>query len=436
MTEIETYSPRGSMLQPVTDSWVDTMGDVAKLASYICHTEFVPASLRERGEGAGAKAAAAILTGRELGLPPMTALSSIHVINGKPGISAEVMRGLVAQRGHEIRFGKVSSQEVTVRGRRVEDHDDPDAWTEVTWTFQDAERAGLTKSQPNYSKYPRQMLTARATTELCRLVFADVIHGLRSIEELEAMSTDGEVVVEYVEETQPEPTRSRPKREPKVQPVDAAEQGEQPATAQPTRTTRTSRRSPSLTRRGSTSDAAAEEGSGQGVPSTGDGPPAAASQTPEAATPRDASAAVADEDEGRSADTSAPTGAEQEPSTEEGAATRDPAPSSPPVEQQPDEDGAVDVEIVEEDEQPREPGITDQQKTKLVVSFQKLGVTDRGERQYMTGVLGGRAVESAKDLTKAEASRVIDALEGCSSNEELQAVVHHTAEHAEKGQQS
>lgn len=448
MTEIETYAPRGSMLDPVTDSWVDTMGDVVNLAKFISRTEFVPESLRDKqnNDSGGARTAAAILTGRELGLPPMTALSSVHMVKGRPGISAEVMRGLVAQRGHEIRFVKVTSQEVTVRGRRAEDRGDDTAWTEVTWSMQDAQLAGLLASQPNYKKYPRQMLTARATTELCRLLFADVIHGLRSVEELEALAIDGEVVVEYAEET-PEPTRSRPRREAKVQPVDAkaAEQGdgdEQPVAAQPatTRTTRTSRRSPSLTRRGSTSDAAAEEGSGQGVPSAGDGPPAAASQTPGAATPRDASAPPADEDESRSADTSAtPAGAEQEPSTEGEGAASDPAPSSAPAEPQPDEDGAVDVEIVEEEPEPKpesEPMVTSAQVTKLVTVFNLLGVADRGERLYITSLLGGRQVESANHLTKAEASSVIDSLEQCKTNEDLQAIVSATAEHAEKGEQS
>lgn len=440
MTEIETYGARGSMLEPVTDSWVSTMGDVVKLASYICHTEFVPAALRERPgtENAGAKAAAAMLTGRELGLPPMTSLASIHVINGKPGISAELMRAMVAQRGHEIRFGKVSSSEVTVRGRRAEDRDDDGAWTEVTWTIGEAQRAGLVSNGNNYAKYPRQMLTARATTELCRLLFADVIHGLRSVEELEALGTDGEVTVEYREEPAAPPARQP--RQARVQPIDAAPAPEEatPPTssataARPTTATRTSRRSPSLTRRGATNDAAAPEGSGQGHPTAGVGPDAAASQALEdEATPRDTPASPAGTGEpSPSASTPAPPAGAEEASPKGGGATdrESTAPSPEPVA---DEDGAVPVEIVEDDAPPREPGITPDQTTKLVVSFQKLAVTDRSERQYMTGVLAGREVESAKDLTKAEASRVIDALEQCGTNEDLQAVVNATADHAEK----
>lgn len=437
MTEIETYAPRGSMLQPVTDSWVDTMGDVVKLAAYICTTEFVPQGLRDRedDENKGAKTAAAILTGRELGLPPMAALSSIHMVKGRPGISAEMMRGLVTQRGHQIRFGKVSSQQVTVSGRRREDRGDEGAWTEVTWTMQDAEQAGLLRSQPNYKLYPRQMLTARATTELCRLLFADVIHGLRSVEELEALSVDGEVVVEYAPED-PEPVKpGRPRREARVQPVDAqqgdettpdAEQQEKPAT----RTTR--RRSPSLSKRGTKTGAGAPEEPSNGASAEGQGPDAPAPPDPERGDAQDdskvAPPATEETTDDAPAETPAtPAGAGASSNAEEGQGSPpDPAPSSAP---QPDEDGVVDAEIVDE----REPVVTPAQVTKLVTVFNKLGVTDRAERLYITSLFAGRDVESANHLTKGEASRVIDVLEGCKSNDELQAVVNHTAEHAEKG---
>ncbi|GAA0189664.1 hypothetical protein GCM10008944_01320 [Cytobacillus oceanisediminis] len=71
-----------------------------------------------------------------------------------------------------------------------------------------------------------------------------------------------------------------------------------------------------------TDDAAAEEGSGQGVPSAGDGPPAAASQTPGAATPRDAGASAG------SNEAPAPTGDEPQDPPEAGGAASDPAPSA------------------------------------------------------------------------------------------------------------
>ena len=64
-----------------TDSWTDVVADVARLAEMIHSTEFVPASLRS-----APKVAAAILYGRELGLPPMTALGSVNVIQGRASL--------------------------------------------------------------------------------------------------------------------------------------------------------------------------------------------------------------------------------------------------------------------------------------------------------------------------------------------------------------
>lgn len=157
-----------------TDSWTSVVEEVGTLAARIGDTEFVPRELR----GNGAAVAACILAGREVGMAPMTALQTINVIHGKPAISAEGMRGLVLQAGHAIQVTEKTASRVIIRGRRRGDNE----WSSVTWTVDDARRAGL--GGDNWKKYPRQMLTARATTELCRDLFSDVIHGLRSVEEM------------------------------------------------------------------------------------------------------------------------------------------------------------------------------------------------------------------------------------------------------------
>ena len=123
---------------------------------------------------------AAILTGAELGQGPMWSLRSMHVVNGKPGLSAEAMRALVLAAGHEIWFSEHDAHTVTAVGRRH----GSDHTTEVTWTLAQAERANLTRNQV-WKTYPRAMLAARATTELCRLMFPDVIAGIATTEELE-----------------------------------------------------------------------------------------------------------------------------------------------------------------------------------------------------------------------------------------------------------
>ncbi|NUO56009.1 MAG: hypothetical protein HOV78_05060, partial [Hamadaea sp.] len=163
-----------------TDGWINVIQPVAELAAQIVGTEFVPVAIREKP----AAITAAILFGRELEMPPMQSLANIHVIEGRAALAAEQMRAMVFAAGHEITYPELSGVEVTARGRRRYSDGSWSAPTTVTWNRAMAEAAGLTGKQ-NWRKYPRAMLEARATAELCRLVFPDVTHGLPSAEELE-----------------------------------------------------------------------------------------------------------------------------------------------------------------------------------------------------------------------------------------------------------
>jgi hypothetical protein len=165
-----------------TDSWADVMPAVGDLASKISTTNFVPKGLR----GKPAEIAACILTGREVGIGPMQSLSKIHVIDGKPAMSSELMRSLVMAAGHEITYPTLSDEKVIVKGRRA----NSDQWTEVTWTIKDAQRIGVA-GRDTWKKYPRQMLSARATSELCRLLFPDALGGISyTVEELKDDNND------------------------------------------------------------------------------------------------------------------------------------------------------------------------------------------------------------------------------------------------------
>lgn len=149
--------------------------------AYIARTEFVPTGLR----GNLPAILACVATGRALGLPDMTALRSIHIIDGKATFSAELMVQLVRRRGHSI-TGEVGEGKATVTGRRV---DNGDTMTS-TWTLAMAERAGLANKQ-NWKRYPEAMLWARAVSQLCRMLFADCFAGATyTTEELGAEQTD------------------------------------------------------------------------------------------------------------------------------------------------------------------------------------------------------------------------------------------------------
>ena len=170
----------------VPASSFDLVPQAASLADQIARTDFAPAGLRGKPEAV----MAAMLTGHEIGIGPMQALSEISVINGRPCMSAKLMRALVHRAGHDLWFEVKSNTKVTICARRADWPEDRVA--KVTWTMDDAKAAGLSGGQ-NYRKYPRAMLAARATGEICRDNFADVLGGIGyTPEEL----SDGDLVAD------------------------------------------------------------------------------------------------------------------------------------------------------------------------------------------------------------------------------------------------
>lgn len=198
----------------VPASSFDLVPQAASLADQIARTDFAPAGLRGKPEAV----MAAMLTGHEIGIGPMQALSEISVINGRPCMSAKLMRALVHRAGHDLWFEVKSNTKVTICARRADWPEDRVA--KVTWTMDDAKAAGLAGGQ-NYRKYPRAMLAARATGEICRDNFADVLGGIGyTPEELSDgdLVADDDLVVESRADVAP-PEKATNVRKAKVAPA-------------------------------------------------------------------------------------------------------------------------------------------------------------------------------------------------------------------------
>lgn len=164
------------------NTWAPKLASAAAIAREITNTEFVPAALR----GKPAAVTAAILAGSEIGIGPMASLNQIHIIEGRPALSAELARALVLAHGHHIRYVEMTTHRCVVEGRRRGEDD----WTTVVWTMDDAKAAGL-QGRKNWRSYPRRMLAARATSELCRMVFADTLAGMAwTVDELQDEADD------------------------------------------------------------------------------------------------------------------------------------------------------------------------------------------------------------------------------------------------------
>lgn len=124
-----------------------------------------------------------IMVGRELGIPAMSALRSIHIIEGRHSLAASLMVGLVLKSGlaeffEPIEFdGTKATFETKRKGARNV--------VKMTYTFSMAETAGLVKDLSNWKKNPMAMCIARAQAMLARLVYPDLLAGLYTPEELE-----------------------------------------------------------------------------------------------------------------------------------------------------------------------------------------------------------------------------------------------------------
>jgi len=112
--------------------------------------------------------------GRPRGLNMAQTLQNVHLMRGgKISEHAALQWGDVERSGllEDIIIEERSATAVRLTVKRK----DRSPQT-ISWTMQDAERAGLAKSQ-TWKQYPARMLEARAKTEAATLVFADVVTG-------------------------------------------------------------------------------------------------------------------------------------------------------------------------------------------------------------------------------------------------------------------
>jgi len=142
-----------------------------------------------------AAAVAIMLTGRELGIPPMQAFRSVYVVKGKPTLSAQLMGALILRAGHSYRVIESSNTKCTIEFRRR------NGLTYVhEFTAEDAKRAGL--SGQTWQAYPKAMLFSRCMSAGARVAMPDVLAGMYTPEELADPDTvvvgDGGEVIDVV----------------------------------------------------------------------------------------------------------------------------------------------------------------------------------------------------------------------------------------------
>jgi hypothetical protein len=205
----ESYTPARVM------GGIPYFEEYLKLAERICKTAMVPAALRNRPD----EVLAVVMYGAELGIGPMQAMQQVNFIEGKPSMAPELMRALIRTAGHKLNITQ-SNVECVIEGERCDTGETGTA----SFTLDDAEDAGLCKivdgkaqarskegKKLTWEKYTKDMLLARATSRIARMMFSDVIAGMSyTPEEIESFSPQAESKPPKPVKASPTVTRSAP----------------------------------------------------------------------------------------------------------------------------------------------------------------------------------------------------------------------------------
>lgn len=153
-----------------------TMSEVQSMAEVLAKSTLMPDALKNKAPDVVVQ----ILAGQELGLAPMASIRGVHIVQGKPILSADTMVGLVLASGLCEYFAQIeaSASSVTFETKRK----GSPVPQRCTWTMEDAKRAAI-NAKDNWRAHPRQMLSARARAELARSVYPDVLAGVYVPEE-------------------------------------------------------------------------------------------------------------------------------------------------------------------------------------------------------------------------------------------------------------
>jgi len=147
----------------------DNLPAMIDYAEKLAYSSLLPQQYRKQP----ANVLYAIEYAKALGLPPMAAITGVHVIEGKPSASAGLIGALVRKAGHKLRVRMENGAAVA----EIVRSDDPDYTFRSEWTMARAKGAGLTGKKV-WQQYPDAMLKARAITEVARDACEEVLFGM------------------------------------------------------------------------------------------------------------------------------------------------------------------------------------------------------------------------------------------------------------------
>jgi len=153
-----------------------TFEQALTFCDYLANSDLVPKDFK----GKPANCLIAIQWGAELGLKPLQAVQNIAVINGRAALWGDAVLALVRSSPvcefveewdeHDTAYCKVKRK----GGKEAL----------VTFSMEDAKKAGLIGKQGPWSQYPKRMRQMRARAFALRDMFTDVLKGMAIAEEI------------------------------------------------------------------------------------------------------------------------------------------------------------------------------------------------------------------------------------------------------------
>jgi hypothetical protein len=143
-----------------------------EMARELAPATILPAALKQTP----ANLVVIMMTGAELGMSPMQAVRNIHLIDGKPTLSADAIAALCMRHRdvcEELTLILTTDTEAKYRAKRA----GASQAVELSFTMAQATKAGLA-GRGNWAKFPASMLRARCVSAICRAVFPDLMSGL------------------------------------------------------------------------------------------------------------------------------------------------------------------------------------------------------------------------------------------------------------------
>lgn len=174
-----------------------SLDDYWRFAQFVCKSGLAP-----KGMETPEACIIAMQIGAEIGLKHMQSIQSIAVINNRPSVWGDSVKGLILATGicedfQEYFEGEgdklVAHCKIKRRGM---------SWVHQTFSVADAKQADLTKKQGPWQQYPKRMLQMRARGFACRDAFPDALRGLYLTEEVMDMPER-----EPIDVTPPRPVR-------------------------------------------------------------------------------------------------------------------------------------------------------------------------------------------------------------------------------------